>query len=125
MGRKPVADLFHLYPEDYNFYRDHFALGRCTNGESTREVCDRVLAEVKKIAAENEGKTVCIVSHATALRVITPALSGKPFEEVENVAYFPNCSVTEAVYDGERFTLVCGGYADHLAGLSTELPNTF
>lgn len=122
---KPVADLFHLYPEDYNYYRDHFAHGRCTRGESTREVCDRVLAEVKRIASEHEGQTVCIVSHATALRVITPALLGKPFETVTDITYVPNCSVTEAVYDGESFTLVCSGYAEHLAGLSTELPNTF
>ncbi len=51
-------------------------------GEDPRALLRRVKAEVERIAAENEGRTVALFSHGYAIRVLLATLQGYAMEEI-------------------------------------------
>ena len=65
---KSAEQLMQLYPEDYSLWLTNIGLAHCTGGESMLQVQQRALNEVLRIAAENPGKTVALVTHAGVIR---------------------------------------------------------
>ncbi len=61
----------------------------CPEGESTAQMFERVKGALWKIAAENEGKTVMVVTHGGAVRIINCLAAGK---EVTCAMQFSNCA---------------------------------
>ena len=57
---------FNLHPEKWYV----------EGAETPRQVLERVLAAVKQIAGENEGKTIAVVSHGYAIRLLLAELEG-------------------------------------------------
>ena len=58
---------FNLHPEKWYV----------EGAETPRQVLDRVLAAVRQIAGENEGKTVAVVSHGYAIRLLLAHLEDR------------------------------------------------
>jgi broad specificity phosphatase PhoE len=50
-------------------------------GESWKEAEERLINVVKKVLRMNEGKTVAIITHGGAIRILMPYLLGAPIEE--------------------------------------------
>ena len=120
---KPYFALIEKYKEDFSVWMDNFALARCTGGESIREMYARATAAIREILAENIGKTVCVVSHATVIRALITYFSNIPFEEINRVPFVPNSSVTTVEIEDGRFNVLKKGFADHLGKLTTVLPS--
>ncbi len=120
---KKFCDLCELYPEDYND-KWRTDIGNCctTNGESVREMAKRVLDELIKIAEENDGKTIVIGTHATPIRAMQCLWQGKNFDEMKDVKWAPNASITIAEFENGNFTLKLLSEESHLLELKTELP---
>ena len=116
---KVFTSLIQTYAEEFGAWMNDFENARCTNGESVQEVRKRVTAAVETIAAENAGKTVCVVTHATPLRVLCYDWLRKPFPEIP---YVPNSSVTVVEYEGDKRRVRQLAYAGHLGSLTTRLP---
>ena len=57
-------ELSEKYPEDWDKWRNDLGNSRCTGGESVRELGERVINTLKKVAEENDGKTIVIGTHA-------------------------------------------------------------
>lgn len=66
----PYGKLNHYFHEDWMDWLYDFPNMRCTGGESVRELYRRLEATLRRIAAQNEGKTVMLTTHCTPLRLI-------------------------------------------------------
>ena len=117
-------DIMVEYPEDYDIWHNNISECRCPGGESVRELSERVIETVNKIAQENDGKTVMIATHATPLRALICYFSGNSPEYMKELKWVPNASVTVVEYEKGEFEIKLLAESRHLedAGLITVLP---
>ena len=104
----------------YNFNRD-LSKWIIPGGETAAHVRDRMLSEIRRIAHENEGKTVAIVSHGAALRITLGTLQGLSLEELGQTPHGDNTAVSLLEADGDDLKVVYRDDNTHLveAGIST------
>ena len=107
--------------------RDHESLLRFNQldgfsplgGETPEQVRQRITEEFWRIAKENEGKTVAIVSHGTALRILMGALEGLSFAEMRTAPHSDNTAVSLVEVEGDSARIVFRDDNSHLGELST------
>ncbi len=122
---KKFSELERDYPELYNTWRSDPADFVSIDGESMREVYDRLKTEVERIVGENRGKTVLVATHATPLRCLACTWLGKPLSEFNSVAWMNNAAISEIDYaDDGTITPIVINYTEHLGDLVTALPKT-
>ena len=117
-------DIAVKYAEDYAVWLNDMGNARCTGGESTRELGERILAALTDIAKQNEGKTILIATHATPIRVMQTYCTYGDFGRMQDVKWVSNASVSEFFYENGSFR--CGKMSQdaHLDELRTVLaPN--
>lgn len=117
------VEIAQKFPADFALWRDDIGLARCTGGESVRELQERSIAAIDRIAAENDGRTVLVGTHAGFLRAMICYWRGIPLEEMKNTTWVPNASVTEVEYDGGKYKLLKEGEISFLHGDVTRLTN--
>lgn len=117
-------DIVVEYEEDFKVWKENIGRARCTGGESVEELLERFVSEVKKIAKENEGKTVFIFTHATPIRVLRAALDGLSLDEIQSVPWASNASVTHVVSDNGNLKLVDYSIDHFMGDLATFLPKS-
>lgn len=70
------------------------------DGESARDVYDRMSTAIGKIVAENPGKTIAVVSHGYAIQMYIHYATGEPFEQVRQ-RIVGNTAVNKFVFDDD------------------------
>ena len=112
------SDICEKYPMGAIWWND--TGNACpVGGESVAELQVRILAEVSRIAKENEGKTICIFTHFTPIYALRTAWEGVPLSEMKNMPKPSNASVTHAIYENGEFSqLVEYANNDYLGELS-------
>ena len=55
---RTTAELAVEFEEDFGVWKNDYANSRCTGGESTAEVYDRVVATVKRLAEKHDGEAI-------------------------------------------------------------------
>lgn len=118
---KLFSELPENYAEDFYMWMNDMGHSRPTGGESVRELGDRIMATLTKIAEENDGKTVAVATHATPIRAVQSILQTGSVDAMSKISYVSNASVTELRYDGE-WKLVAVGMDEHLGDMRTALP---
>lgn len=115
------GDLEKKYPVEYTIWRTDLGNARCPEGESTRELGERILAALTEIAEQNDGKTVVIATHATPVRAMQTHCIYGDFGRMKDVKWVSNASVSEFFYENGKFT--CGKISqdEHLSELCTVL----
>lgn len=115
-------DIVHTYKEDYSYWLNDIGNARCTDGESVRELGERIMKTLTEIAQKEEGKTVVIATHATPIRVSKSIIEYGCVDEMKNVSWPSNASVTVYEYDNGKWE--CRMYSEdrHLKDLVTVLP---
>lgn len=108
------------YPEAYALYLTSPGLVRFDGGESFAEMRARALCAIRKIVAENEGKTVAIATHGGVIRVLRTLWESIPLERMAEIPQVPNASVTVVRYEGETATELMAGFCGHLTEKTTE-----
>ena len=98
---------FNLHPEKWYV----------EGAETPRQVLDRVLAAVRQIAGENEGKTVAVVSHGYAIRLLLAHLEGYPLERLSETPVGGNTAVSLVEAENEQMRVV---FRDDVSHLQTE-----
>ncbi|MBR6739000.1 MAG: histidine phosphatase family protein, partial [Oscillospiraceae bacterium] len=88
-------------------------------GETPEQVRQRITEEFWRIAKENEGKTVAIVSHGMALRILMGALEGLSFAEMRTAPHGDNTAVSLVEVEGNNARIVFRDDNSHLGELST------
>lgn len=117
-------DLIVEYGEGYRLFREDIGHAHPTGGESVAELWVRVMAELRKIARENDGKTVLVFTHATPIRSIKAALDGLTLDEMQRIPWPSNASVTHVVADGDGLRVVEYSRDDFMGDCLTTLPKT-
>lgn len=117
----PFTEIDEKYPEEYGIWKTDIGRSACVGGESVAELCERVIREVTLIACRHEGEAVVIVTHATPIRAVCTAASGRDFAEMNEVPWVSNASISIFEFDGS-FRSVRTNITSHLGNLKTDLP---
>lgn len=115
----PWADWALRDPDSMRAFNtlDHFS---APGSETPEQVRERITAEFWRIARENEGKTVAVVSHGMAMRILLGALQGLSFEEMRTSAHSDNTAVSLVEVEGDTARIIFRDDNSHLGdGLST------
>jgi probable phosphoglycerate mutase len=116
------AELEDLYPEDYALWRRDIGASRPTDGESIREISDRVCGAVEAIVKAHPEETIVIATHAVPIRaMLTKWLTGD-ISGMQDIPWVPNASITKVAYENGEFKPVEIGITTHLEGMITNLP---
>ncbi len=95
----PWIDIPKRYPKEYEVWENRMYDFEIENGESVRQVYERMKAAVTAIAAENHGRTIAVVSHGCALRTYLCYAMGMPIERLKDVGWSDNTAVSLVEYD--------------------------
>ena len=98
--RKLFADLPILYPEHWRLWCEDESHFCAPGGESIVQVHSRISHAIDRIAAQNDGKTIAVVSHGCALRCYLCHALGLPLERIGEIPLSQNTAVSRVVYDG-------------------------
>jgi len=117
---KKYAELQKLYPEEYgNLWFNDTGKVQCPNGETMKELGERVIVSLERIAKKNKGKTVLVSTHAAVIRVAQCIVERGSVENLVKTPWVSNASVTEITYDDGRWELICASIDEHLKELKT------
>ena len=110
-----LTDIEKEFPEQYSNWCNAPALFHAPDGESMSEVYNRMKAAVDDIIKDNDGKTVCIVSHGCAIKCLMCYLHGWTVDNIAEVPLGTNTSVNVVKADGKsRPEIIIENYTDHL-----------
>ena len=115
-------ELTENYP-NYKIFRSD--IGNCVTdgGESVAQLSQRVMEAFYDIAKANEGKTVVIATHATPIRALQCHCEGKSLNEMKDVPWVTNASVTTVVYENEVLKLKEVCHDAHLGDNVSRFPS--
>lgn len=116
------ATLNEKYSDSFGIWRTDLGCACPDGGESIAEVFDRVTNALCEIAKENEGKTVCITTHATPVRAVTVASMGGSYADMSKVEWTPNASINVFEFEDGKLTAIDLDRVDHLGDICTKLP---
>ena len=120
---KTFSELEEQYPESFGVWKSDLANAHPDGGESVCQLYNRIIATMKELAQENEGKTVCIATHATPVRSVCTAARGLDHSGMSKIGWTANASISVFEYENDIFTAVYTSRTDHLGDLSTFLPS--
>ena len=115
-----IEDAARKYPESFALYKENPGLSRFDGGESYVDVMQRGSRAFRRIAAENDGKTVIVATHGGVIRTLRAAWSNTPLEKIKEIPHVPNGSVTVVLYENGHAQFEQIGYNGHLADPITE-----
>ena len=114
--------LASTYANDYGIWLNDIGNCRCTGGESVKALGERVLKALERIARDNDEKTVVIATHATPIRAAECLISKENLNEMKNVPWSTNASVTVISYENGKFSVVNSSIDSYLADFKTSFP---
>lgn len=117
----PFAEIDEKYPLEFGVWKNNVGRSHCVGGESAARLSDRVIREVTAIARRHDGEAVVIVTHATPIRAVCTAASGRAPDEMGEVPWVSNASISIFKFDG-CLTAVRTNITTHLGELKTDLP---
>ncbi len=118
---RTFEEIAGLFPKSYAVWRSNIADAHPEEGESCRYLYDRVIKAFTHILQNTPESTVCIVAHATPIRMIESYICAGGPEMSQDISWVPNASVTIYGYDGE-FHLIKRGECGYLGDKLTNLP---
>lgn len=96
---RPWAELPERYPTEYGLWKNRMEDFYIEGGERMTEVFERMKLTMDKIARENEGRTIAVVSHGCALRNFLCFCMGRPISALKDVGWSDNTAVSLVEYD--------------------------
>ena len=111
-----LTDIEKQYPAEFDDWNNHPERFHAPGGESMSQVYDRVSSALRDIIRDNDGKTVCIVSHGCAIKCIMCYLHGWKVNNIGEVKLGTNMSVNVVEADQSMNTrIIMENHTDHLA----------
>ena len=102
-------------PEEQEYRKAHPMDFRPPKGENVRDVIDRVMPVLRKIIAENPGKTVAVTAHGGVIKYCFHQLRGLSDDEIRKIKIMGNTGVTLVRFsDPEHFVFLYENDTSHL-----------
>ena len=111
------------YPQSYHIWRNDIGNARPDGGEAVLDLQKRIAGEITKIAKDNMGKTVFIFTHATPIRTFKAFCDKKPTDEMKDIPWASNASVTRAEYSDGSFVVTDYSVDEFLSDIKTVFPS--
>ena len=117
---RAYEELLEKYTQSFNTWRTDCGRAHPEGGESTLELGARIYGEFDRLIDTHRGKCFAIFTHATPIRLMRAKWEGYPPEELKNVEFCANASVSVVEYDdnGNTNVLLCG-YDEHQGDIAT------
>lgn len=115
----PWDDLPELFPESYAHWLDTPYKLQMPEGESMEVFYQRLKEVVDEIVINHAGKTICIASHGTAIRVLCSYFKGLPLTKLTDVDWCDNAAITVVLHDENGYQIITEGDNSHLLDIST------
>ena len=119
---RSFTELQNKFCNSYDIWLNDIGKSKPDNGEPVQELLERVKNRITKIASDNDGKTVAIFTHATVIRSFFNFAYGKTIDEMKNLKWATNASVSVAKYDGGKFKVIDYSRDDFLNNFKTYFP---
>ncbi len=116
-------ELMERYHDSFVLWRTNVGRSAPDNGESVLDLQIRIIAELKKLAEENKGKTIFIFTHATPIRTFKAYCDKCTPDEIKDIPWASNASVTKAEYEDGEFNLISYGEDSFMGDMVTALPS--
>ena len=119
------GDIARTQPQQLEWFTHQLHRWHISGAETPQEVLKRVREAVFSIAAENDGKTVAVVSHGYAIRLLLAQLQGIPLEGTGETPTGQNTAVSLLEYEAGQMRVVIRDDISHLQTpeyLATEKP---
>lgn len=116
------ADIMTEYSDAYNVWMTDIGNAVTTDGESVKELAERIKEVLTEISLQNDGATVAVATHATPIRIMQTLIQKGTLDEMKNIKWVSNASVTELVYNNGNFECKAVGLDSHLSKIKTVLP---
>ena len=107
-------DLPNIWPEEYHTWENAPHIHKMPNGETMEEFQQRLINEVMFIIDNNKGKDICVVTHGTAIRALMCRFFHLNLEEMINIKWYDNTSISIIDYEEGKFKVILEGDASHL-----------
>ena len=111
------GDIYRGWPEQMKYFSVQPHLWEVEGAEKPQDVLERGLRAVRKIAAENEGKTVAVFAHGYIIRLMLGHLQGNSLEQIGKTPTGDNTCVALLEAEGDSLRVV---YRDDNSHLKTE-----
>ncbi len=109
--------------EPYRLWMREIGSATCRDGESVREMQNRVVEAVAEIVAKHPNESVCIVAHGTPIRALTALWTNTPLQLLHTVPWASNASVTKVEFSSPREGhVVAADIHEHLKDMVSRLP---
>ncbi|MCI1269604.1 MAG: histidine phosphatase family protein [Ruminococcus sp.] len=100
-GRK-WSDLPAMYPNEYDAWKNSPDKFKAPNGETMKQVYQRMTCGMKKICAKEIGKTIVVVSHGCAVKNFLCYCNGWDNSKMNELGWSDNTAVSLVKFD-EKF----------------------
>lgn len=111
----PWAELPRIWPGEYAVWRARPWDAVPPHGESVMQAGRRMLDGVRRLVAENEGKTFAVVTHGSAIRGALTIAHGFAPEQIVEIGWGDNTCVAKFEFDGpDKIEVVYENDASHL-----------
>lgn len=110
----PVGEIRRAEPEQAWYFSHDQSKWHLPDGETPRQATERMLNALRKIAADNEGGQVAVVSHGAAIRYVVGHLKGVPLKEISYMTTGKNTGVTELEIENGEIRLISFDDGSHL-----------
>jgi len=117
-----VPSIIGQHPQLWSQWLRHDADYALPEGESTRSFHARVIAAVRALAQQHEGKTLAVITHGGVLDMLWRTVHGAPLHGAR-VCDIPNTGINRLRWRGGTLDIVRWADAAHLKGLPQQ-PDT-
>ncbi len=121
-GGTLISEIEKNYPEEYTAWINDIGSAVCTDGESVRDLGERVYNKIKEIAEKNNDNIVVISTHATPIRSFLSIVKTGDVCGMKDIPWVSNASVTKVTYENGSFSINLENETSHLKGLLSTLP---
>ena len=94
------------FADTYAVWLNNIGLSCPKNGESVEKLSERVVKCITEIAQQNDGKTVAVFTHATVIRSFFNFAYGKTLEQMKDLHWPTNASVSSVAYENGCFKVL-------------------
>ena len=115
------SDLKSLYPLEFQIWISDTGNSYCPGGETVKQLTKRIMNALTKIAEDNDGKTIAVYTHATPIRVAQTVIETGTLDEMKNIDWVSNASVTILNYNNGIWKIDAVSIDEHLKELKTSL----
>ena len=110
------------FAQSYGIWRTDIGNAAPEGGETVAALQTRVVEAIRAVAEAHPNQIVAIATHATPIRVLQCYTAQLPLDEMKNIPWVTNASLTVLTYDQGQFQQQLVSYDRHLGTMTSSLP---